>query len=106
MSDTIEGENCPLCCGKQSEEFWRDRKREYLRCPTCALIWVPQRFHVSTESELAEYDLHQNNSNDLGYREFLGRLVTPLLSQLGPGACGLDFGSGPGPTLAPMIREA
>jgi SAM-dependent methyltransferase len=30
----------------------------------------------------------------------------PLIHRLAPGASGLDFGSGPGPTLALMLREA
>lgn len=89
-----------------SEEFWRDRHREYMRCGECRLIWVPNEFHVSAEAERSEYDLHQNDPSDRGYRNFLGRLATPLLTRLETGACGLDFGSGPGPTLSMMMQEA
>ncbi len=89
-----------------SEEFWRERHREYMRCGDCRLIWVPRAFHVSAEEERAEYDLHQNEASDMGYRRFLGRLATPLLAQLKTGARGLDFGSGPGPTLSVMMHEA
>lgn len=106
MIDELETACCPLCSATEIEGFWRDSKREYMRCQTCALIWVPSRFHVSVDLEKAEYDLHENNSNDLGYRKFLGRLATPLLAQLGPESCGLDFGSGPGPTLSLMMQEA
>lgn len=67
---------------------------------------VPTRFHVSLEEERAEYDLHENDPEDPGYRKFLSRLASPLLARLAPGARGLDFGSGPGPTLSRMLQEA
>lgn len=73
---------------------------------TCALISVPSRHHVSADEERAEYDLHQNEPGDAGYRTFLGRLANPLMARLEPGARGLDFGCGPGPTLSVMLAEA
>lgn len=61
---------------------------------------------MSSEQERAEYDLHENNVNDPGYRRFLSRLAGPLLERLPAHACGLDFGCGPGPALVAMLREA
>ena len=56
--------------------------------------------------EEAEYRLHVNAVDDPGYRRFLARLAEPLLARLAPGSEGLDFGCGPGPALAVMLREA
>jgi 2-polyprenyl-3-methyl-5-hydroxy-6-metoxy-1,4-benzoquinol methylase len=61
----------------------------------------PDRF-----AERAEYDRHRNDPSDPGYRTFLSRLAKPLLERLTPGMEGLDFGSGPGPTLSVMLEEA
>jgi 2-polyprenyl-3-methyl-5-hydroxy-6-metoxy-1,4-benzoquinol methylase len=61
---------------------------------------------LSREAERAEYDLHQNAIDDPGYRDFLSRLAAPLTERLAPGAHGLDFGCGPGPALAQLLREA
>ena len=97
---------CPLCQGPDSRLFHRDKVRDYLRCPCCALIWVPPAFHLSRAAEKAEYDLHRNDPADPGYRRFLSRLFTPLQARLPAGARGLDFGCGPGPALAQMFREA
>lgn len=58
------------------------------------------------EEELAHYRTHENDPGDPGYRAFLSRLADPLLKQLQPGLNGLDFGCGPGPALAQMMREA
>ena len=52
------------------------------------------------------YDHHDNSVNDPSYRRFLGRLFVPLSQRLAPNSCGLDFGSGPGPTLSVMFEEA
>ena len=56
--------------------------------------------------ELAQYQLHRNDLYDPGYRKFLRRLADPLLERLSPARQGLDFGCGPGPALALMLREA
>lgn len=96
---------CPLCNCENTLEFHRDRRRQYLRCQRCLLVFVPSQFFLSPEQEKAEYDLHQNEVDDPGYRQFLGRLAEPLSQRLAVGACGLDFGCGPGPALAAMLRE-
>ncbi|MEP1214430.1 MAG: class I SAM-dependent methyltransferase [Marinobacter sp.] len=62
--------------------------------------WLDER------RERAVYDLHDNDPRDEGYRRFLSKLTGPLLERLAPGARGLDFGCGPGPALAAMLREA
>lgn len=97
---------CPLCSQSQQRRFSRDSKRDYLRCEDCALVWVPARYHLSADAEKAEYDLHNNRPDDPGYRKFLSRLVNPLRARLAPSSRGLDFGCGPGPTLALMLEEA
>ena len=97
--------NCPLCESLQTVEFHTDKKRVYLRCGQCALVFVPSRFWLSAIEERKHYDWHENDPNDLRYRKFLSRLFTPLLGYLKEGDRGLDFGSGPGPTLSVMLEE-
>jgi len=70
------------------------------------MIHVPPSLFLSPEAERAEYDKHQNSPHDAGYRKFLSRIFTPLSMRLEPGSHGLDFGSGPGPTLSLMFEEA
>ncbi len=99
-------QGCPLCAGESAEHFWDDRHRYYLRCPRCRLVYVPPRFHLSREEEKAEYDLHQNDLGDQGYRRFLNRLFAPMQALLMPAGNGLDFGCGPGPALSSMFEAA
>jgi SAM-dependent methyltransferase len=97
---------CPLCRSRASDLFYRDDRREYFRCHTCRLVFVPPVYYLPLEEEQAEYDLHQNNPADEGYRRFLSRLFLPVNKWLPPGSKGLDFGCGPGPALALMFTEA
>jgi 2-polyprenyl-3-methyl-5-hydroxy-6-metoxy-1,4-benzoquinol methylase len=97
---------CPLCAGTRIRPFHQDRRRDYLQCADCRLVFVPPAQRLSAEAEKAEYDLHRNDPADGGYRRFLSRLADPLLARLAPHSCGLDFGCGPGPTLSLMLAEA
>lgn len=97
---------CTLCGGHQIESWHRDRRRDYLRCADCELVFVPAAFHLDAVAEKAIYDQHENDPADVGYRRFLMRLAQPLLQRLPPQSTGLDFGCGPGPALATMLREA
>ena len=97
--------NCPLCTTR-SAPFCTDRKRDYLLCPACELIFVSGKDLLPPDKEKSRYDCHQNDSADSNYRNFLTRIFKPLENKLHPGARGLDFGCGPGPTLSLMFEEA
>lgn len=98
-------QTCPLCGSEGSDPFHRDARREYFRCRRCALVFVPPAYFLAPADEKAHYDLHENDDGDPDYRRFLSRLAEPLQRQLTPGQRGLDFGSGPGPTLSKMLSE-
>lgn len=95
--------DCPLCAGR-SVPFHRT-DRDFLRCGTCALTFVPAAQHAPPADERARYETHRNSPDDAGYRAFLDRLLVPLAAALAPGTRGLDYGSGPGPTASVMMRE-
>ncbi|MCW8877857.1 MAG: class I SAM-dependent methyltransferase [Kangiellaceae bacterium] len=100
---------CPLCLANNISDYAEDKRRHYLACAQCSLVFVPSQFHLPPQQEKAEYDKHQNSPRDKGYRKFLSRLTIPLFKQLGSRKsdfiAGLDFGCGPGPTLSVMAEE-
>ncbi len=100
----IQASRCPIC-DSVSEPFWQDKRRSYHECLRCRAVHVPPKFHLTHAQEKAEYDKHQNEIEDPGYRRFLSRLSDPLLQLLPEASKGLDFGCGPGPALATMLQE-
>ncbi len=98
-------DSCPLCRTADAGLIHQDRRRDYYRCRVCRLVFVPPIQFLSAEGEKAEYDLHRNSPDDPGYRRFLSRLFVPMQERLAPRSQGLDFGSGPGPTLSLMFAE-
>ncbi|GAA6154338.1 class I SAM-dependent methyltransferase [Pseudoteredinibacter isoporae] len=104
--------HCPLCNQSRIADFHKDKRRQYLRCESCELVFVPENEILSPALEKAEYDKHQNQVDDEGYRGFLNRCLAPLLKHIGSQSSkaigeirGLDFGCGPGPALSHMAAE-
>ncbi|MGB5444758.1 MAG: class I SAM-dependent methyltransferase [Psychromonas sp.] len=97
---------CPLCSSNQTAFYFKDKSRSYFQCSCCKLVFVLPEQRLDTASEKAHYDHHQNCPDDSGYRQFLSRLATPLIDRLAANSNGLDFGCGPGPALAQLLREA
>jgi len=106
MNPINQSADCPLCGHDRLNSFYEDRKRSYLRCLRCQLVFVPDEYRLSPEREKSEYDLHDNHPGDLGYRKFLSRLSAPLIEKIKYPSKGLDFGCGPGPALSVMFEEA
>ena len=100
---------CPLCGSTDAAQFFTSRDkpgpREFDRCPVCDLVFVPARFHLDESGQLERYETHNNDPDDAEYRRFLSRLLDPLRPHLRAGTEGLDYGAGPGPALAVMMRE-
>ena len=96
---------CPLCKTSNSSKFYKEKFREYLRCLSCDFVFVPKMYHLSDAEEKSRYDTHNNDPNDHRYRHFLSQLLVPLLERIQQKSNGLDFGSGPGPTLSLMLEE-
>jgi len=96
---------CPLCQEEANDAFHHDHRRNFLRCGNCHLVFVPAAYYLTEADEKAAYDHHQNSPTDPDYRQFLSRLFHPLKNRLTPNSYGLDFGSGPGPTLSVMFEE-
>lgn len=97
---------CPVCETPESRAFLAVGGRHYRRCERCHCTFLQPDQRPSAEAELAEYRRHHNDEQDPGYRRHLAQLGSPLLQRLAPARTGLDYGCGPGPALAGMLREA
>lgn len=97
---------CPVCEGSACRFFMIAEERTYLRCEDCLATFLQPSQLPSNDAERERYRQHRNDPDDTGYRQFLDQLATPLLQRLPPAQQGLDYGCGPGPVLATVLREA
>lgn len=97
---------CPVCEHTGAGPFASVGDFDYWRCATCLATFLDPGQRPDRQAQLAQYRLHRNDPDDPAYRRFLARLAEPLLLHLPARSRGLDFGCGPGPALAAMLREA
>ena len=96
---------CPICSGTNVFSFQLIGSIEYFRCKTCLGLFTDPKSRLSPEKEEERYSLHNNDVDDPEYRKFLSKLFDPLIKKLKKESRGLDYGCGPGPALASMLRE-
>jgi SAM-dependent methyltransferase len=103
--ETMATPPCSLCASASTELQFDGADRSYYRCQVCDLLLVASEDRPDSRAEKAHYHTHENDPTDNAYRQFLDRLLEPLQEKLSPGAAGLDFGSGPGPTASIMLAD-
>jgi len=97
--------HCILCPSEKTAPLCKVDGYDYFQCPECGLIFMDPNQRLSPSVEKSRYDQHENDSEDEHYRKFLSKLFEPLDKLLSRESFGLDFGSGPGPTLSVMFEE-
>ena len=95
---------CPLCNSKAGETFGTNG-RTYHRCSHCGLVYMDENDRLCADDEKKRYSFHQNSIDDEGYVTFLGRVIEPMMKYLSAGMKGLDYGCGPNPVLAQIIKN-
>ena len=102
-------EPCPLCHSESTSLLHKGDKgsgyRDFLHCDLCDLVFVPRSQILSANAQKERYLQHNNDPDDEDYRDFLGKLYYQLKPHLKPKARGLDYGAGPGPALAAMMKD-
>ncbi len=97
--------HCLLCRSAGVDPYVNAHGRPHYTCNRCGLIFVHPDYHPDADTERARYETHNNTPSDNRYRAFLNQLAEPLVCRLPSTADGLDYGSGPGPTLSVMLEE-
>ena len=98
--------SCPLCLSERTASYREVAEREYYLCAECDLVFLHPVYLPDRAEEFQRYEEHENDPEDLGYITFLSQLLRPMLGFLSPGAQGMDFGSGPVPAIAHLLKEA
>ena len=92
---------CPLC-QNSSIPFYKD---EFYLCSCCEGIFRPAEKLLDNEKEKQRYESHTNDSNDLGYQNFVAPITNAVLKKFSKDDIGLDFGCGKDSPIVKVLRQ-
>lgn len=106
ISDGVRNINCKICGENTIKIHHEKMKIDYFNCYNCQFIFKDDKYILSPEEEIKRYNTHNNSINDPKYVEyfykFLNNALFPFVEK---GKKGLDFGSGPSPVLAEILKR-
>jgi hypothetical protein len=82
-----------------------DGKKTYRRCKNCDYIFLDRAFILSPQEEKIRYSFHNNDIENEGYVAMFERFFDKVLPFLGEVHTILDFGCGPGPVMAELLKR-
>ncbi len=106
MVDTIKLamiKQCPLC--QSNAKFFYKDTQSYFTCKTCHGIFVDANDFPNEQSEKQRYELHDDNSEDKGYRNFVSPITKSIQRDFTKKDKGLDFGAGTSQIITKVMRE-
>jgi 2-polyprenyl-3-methyl-5-hydroxy-6-metoxy-1,4-benzoquinol methylase len=97
--------DCPLCQSIQTQEYSRDKSRQFLQCVDCGLVFVAREQLITNLEEKERYEAHQNSEDDPRYVDYLQKFLNTLLPELKSKDVGLDFGCGRTTLLSSLFSK-
>jgi len=98
--------NCSLCNSDIKDQIIDNQRKKYTICNNCGLILLDKEFYVSPEAEKQRYMLHENNTDNKGYIDYLNKIISSSLTPfLKPGGRLFDYGCGPEKSWAGILKE-
>lgn len=81
-------------------------EKQYCICDNCETIWLYSDFFINEVKEKMQYENHNNTFESPGYVKMFEDFLNFFWQDL-PQNCHniLDFGSGPGPVLAEILKQ-
>jgi hypothetical protein len=80
-------------------------QKQFYICPNCHCIVLDPRFYLSLEKENSLYNNHHNSLENEGYVKMFEDFLDYFWNDLTCKEKALDFGSGPTPVLAQLLRR-
>ncbi|MBN2895902.1 MAG: class I SAM-dependent methyltransferase [Campylobacterales bacterium] len=98
--------NCPVCTAQTLHFFDPLMEWDFYRCPTCKLIFKDPKHAPSAAKELQIYNNHHNTIDSPGYAPMFEEFIDfSFRADLNSIHEVLDFGCGPGPVLAVLMKR-
>ncbi|WGK64350.1 class I SAM-dependent methyltransferase [Croceiramulus getboli] len=96
---------CCSLCDHPTLPYYEDDQRSWSRCTQCEAILLDSQHHLTAAEEHQRYDLHHNDVFDPRYRQFTNPISSAVCNDFQKDALGLDYGCGPGPVIAQVLKE-
>lgn len=97
---------CPICDYTCSNFLNKTGTVLYHSCPNCLYIFKDKTAYLSEKEERDRYILHRNSVLDPSYIDYFERFLdVSIRADLVPQIRILDYGSGPEPVLANLLKE-
>ena len=96
---------CKVCKGSDLIFFLKYRELVYWECKVCAAKILDPLHYVSNSYEKKHYLKHNNSINDTNYKNFLLKLIKPMMDKISTNDIGLDYGCGFAPALASIFKS-
>jgi hypothetical protein len=98
--------HCIIC--KENTYSFQHPKSHVLfhECPSCEVIFKDRMHYPTPIQEKKTYDDHHNSVENIGYVNFLNNFIDSAILPFKQKGSILDFGSGPVPVLASLLRNS
>ncbi len=96
--------HCPICKNR-TEPLICSKEKTYRHCPNCDYIFLHPSLRLSETQEKAHYQNHENSIENEGYVQMFEHFLTFILPRCEGIKTVLEFGCGPGPVLAELLRR-
>ena len=97
---------CKICSHNTKTIKDEQFATNYYLCTNCDHIFMGEKKIILPEKEKQEYLRHNNTTENEGYvamfRDFIEKCIDPYQDKI---KTALDFGCGPGPVLAELLKE-
>ena len=77
----------------------------YYKCKTCHGVFVDENNRPDIVQEKKRYELHDDDTNDGGYRKFVSPITSAIINDFAKVSKGLDFGAGTSTIISIMLKE-
>jgi SAM-dependent methyltransferase len=95
---------CPLC-QYPAFIFYKQKSKTYYLCSECSGIFLERNLLPGWVDEIARYEEHNNDVEDVRYQKFVSPIVSQILDNYCSEDAGLDFGAGTGPVISKLLHD-
>lgn len=81
------------------------KKDTYYKCKVCKGVYADEGNKPNLEAEKERYELHDDDSDNQGYRNFVAPIISAIADNFRENDKGLDFGAGTSAIIATILKE-